>query len=45
VEGCGALANGPWYVRSACHRWDRSQPTDSYDVEVELVRDALGRAS
>jgi phage protein D len=44
VDGCGELANGPWYVRTACHRWDRSQATDSYEVDVELVRDALGRA-
>ena len=42
LEGCGELVNGPWYVRTACHRWNRSQATDSYEVEVELVRDALG---
>lgn len=42
VAGGGQLVNGPWYVRSARHVFRRGAPTEAYEVEVELVRNALG---
>jgi hypothetical protein len=42
IQGCGELMDGPWYVRSACHMWKQNEPTQSYEIDIELVRNALG---
>jgi hypothetical protein len=42
IQDGGAVLNGPWWVRSARHRlaWDAVPRT--YEVELDLVRNALG---
>jgi hypothetical protein len=44
VEGAGTQLDGPWYVRSAAHVWERNKATDSYEVDLEMCRNALGAA-
>jgi len=45
IEAAGEQLDGPWYVRSAAHVWERNKATDSYEVDVELCRNALGAGS
>jgi len=42
IQGSGKLLDGPWYVRSANHRWQQDSSTQVYEVDLELVRNALG---
>lgn len=44
ITGAGGLVDGPWYVRSAAHTWTRNQPTHSYEIDLDLARNALGPA-
>jgi len=48
VNGGGKLVDGLWYVRSASHLWrpaepDDAQHTERYVIDIELVRNALGK--
>lgn len=42
IQGCGKLLDGPWYVRGANHRWQQDSSTQVYEIDLELVRNALG---
>lgn len=42
LSGAGDRLDGPWYVRSAAHVWGRDSATDTYEVDLHLVRNALG---
>ena len=44
VEGGGELVDGEWYVRRAKHVFDNTVSPNTYEVEVELVRNGLGEA-
>ncbi|MFO0762634.1 MAG: contractile injection system protein, VgrG/Pvc8 family, partial [Byssovorax sp.] len=41
LKGAGRLLDGTWYVRSTQHRWMRHTETKRYEVDVDLVRNAL----
>jgi len=41
VTGAGRLLDGKWYVRGARHRWERDRLTKRYEVDVDMVRNAL----
>lgn len=45
ITGAGDQLDGPWYVRSAAHAWERDSATDTYEVDLDLVRNALGAPS
>ena len=40
--GAGKLLDGTWYVRGLRHRWERDAAVKRYEVDVDLVRNALG---
>jgi hypothetical protein len=42
LVGAGPILDGRWYVRVARHRWDRQGEVKRYEIDVELVRNALG---
>lgn len=42
IAGGGELVDGDWYVRSARHRWEAGQATQAYEIDLHLVRNALG---
>ena len=42
VAGAGKLLDGTWYTRGVNHRWSRHEQTKRYEVDVDLVRNALG---
>jgi hypothetical protein len=42
IQGGGELINGDWYVRSARHRWEAGQATQAYEIDVHLLRNAIG---
>jgi phage protein D len=42
LRGAGPLLDGKWYVGQARHRWERDVAVKRYEVDVALVRDALG---
>jgi hypothetical protein len=42
LNGAGPLLDGKWYVASTRHRWARDATAKRYEVDVELVRNALG---
>lgn len=44
LAGAGSALDGTWYVRSAVHSWTRNAATHAYEVELGLVRNALGPA-
>jgi hypothetical protein len=41
VAGAGLLLDGPWYVKSVRHRWTWDDEQNQYELDTELVRDAL----
>lgn len=41
VKGAGKLLDGTWYVKSVRHRWSWQDEQDHYELDTELVRDAL----
>jgi hypothetical protein len=42
MSGAGRLLDGTWYVRGLRHRWERDAAVKRYEVDVDLVRNALG---
>jgi hypothetical protein len=40
--GAGKLLDGTWYVRGLRHRWERDAVVKRYEVDVDLVKNALG---
>lgn len=42
LAGAGKLLDGTWYTRAVNHRWSRQEKTKRYEVDVDLVRNALG---
>jgi phage protein D len=41
IVGAGKLLDGTWYVKSALHKWDWAAKNPTYEVDVELQRNAL----
>ena len=41
VKGCGTLLDGTWYVKSVRHRWSWDDDKNDYELDTEIVRDAL----
>ena len=41
VAGAGKLLDGAWYVKAVRHCWTWDDDQNQYELEVELVRDAL----
>lgn len=41
VAGAGKLLDGTWYVKSVRHRWTWDDEQNQYELDTELVRDAL----
>jgi hypothetical protein len=41
LTGAGKLMDGNWYVRTARHRWLWDDELVKYEVDIELLRDAL----
>ena len=41
VAGAGKLLDGTWYVKSVHHRWTWDEEQNQYELDTELVRDAL----
>jgi hypothetical protein len=41
VAGAGTLLDGTWYVKSVRHRWIWDEEQNQYELDTELVRDAL----
>ncbi|MND01437.1 hypothetical protein D3C83_204280 [compost metagenome] len=40
--GAGKLLDGTWYVRGLRHRWERDAVVKRYEIDVDLVKNALG---
>ena len=41
VKGAGKLLDGTWYVKSVRHRWTWDDEQNEYELDTEMVRDAL----
>ena len=41
VKGAGKLLDGTWYVKSVRHRWIWDEEQNEYELDTEMVRDAL----
>jgi hypothetical protein len=41
VAGAGKLLNGTWYVKAVRHCWTWDEEENQYELDAELVRDAL----
>jgi phage protein D len=41
VQGAGKLLDGDWYVKTVRHRWTWDEEENQYELDTELVRDAL----
>jgi hypothetical protein len=41
VKGAGKLLDGTWYVKSVRHRWTWDDEKNEYELDTEMVRDAL----
>ena len=41
VKGAGKLLDGTWYVKSVRHRWSWDDDHNEYELDTEIVRDAL----
>jgi hypothetical protein len=41
VKGAGKLLDGTWYVKSVRHRWAWDDDHNEYELDTEIVRDAL----
>ena len=42
--GAGKLMDGPWYAQQVRHQWIRDDSPARYELDVSLVRNALGEA-
>ena len=45
VKGAGKLLDGTWYVKSVRHRWIWDDEQNEYELDTELVRDALNEVA
>jgi hypothetical protein len=45
VEGAGKLLDGTWYVKSVRHRWIWDDEQNEYELDTEMVRDALNEVA
>jgi hypothetical protein len=41
VKGAGKLLDGTWYIKSVRHRWIWDDEQNEYELDTEMVRDAL----
>lgn len=45
VKGAGKLLDGTWYVKSVRHRWIWDDEQNEYELDTEMVRDALNEVA
>jgi hypothetical protein len=41
VQGAGKLLDGTWYIKTVRHRWSWEDEQNQYELDTELVRDAM----
>lgn len=45
VQGAGKLLDGTWYIKSVRHRWIWDEEQNEYELDTEMVRDALNEVA
>jgi len=45
VKGAGKLLDGTWYIKSVRHRWIWDDEQNEYELDTEMVRDALNEVA